>query len=73
MIGPPPVISLRPDTQQAQSFLRVMLATVAPAPTMTWESPAQSWGQAYRCRPRPCGGVGARLGARCVRCGSVVP
>ena len=72
MIGPPPVLSMRGDTEKATAFLRLMLSTVKPEPAMRYQEPARGWRDAYRLRSCPCGGCAAP-GARCVRCGQVVP
>ena len=49
MNGIPPVLSLRPDTREAEAFIRMMLAH-SQVPAMTYRAPARGWGDAYGCR-----------------------
>ena len=69
MNGIPPVLSLRPDTREAEAFIRMMLASVTPGPAMRPERPASGWLDAYRCTRCAACGSGVVIGSRCRQCG----
>ena len=70
MNGIPPVLSLRPDTREAEAFIAMMLAH-SQVPAMAYRPPASCWADVYGARRCACGGAGMP-GSQCVRCGGPV-